>query len=83
MSRPARLIRPDGLVDYDEANAAMHELAEARLAGTGEDALILLEHPPVFTAGRRSKPDHVVWTEDDRVLMTGPAVLVAEGVTDL
>lgn len=64
MSRPARLIRPDGLVDYDEANAAMHELAEARLAGTGEDALILLEHPPVFTAGRRSKPDHVVWTED-------------------
>ncbi|WP_310964583.1 diaminopimelate epimerase [Nocardioides terrisoli] len=25
----------------------------------------------------------IVWTEDDRVLMTGPAVLVAEGVTDL
>lgn len=64
MSRPARLIRPDGPVDYDDTNAAMHELAEARLAGTGEDTLILLEHPPIFTAGRRSKPDHVVWTED-------------------
>ena len=25
----------------------------------------------------------VVWTEDDRVLLTGPAVLVAEGLTDL
>ena len=25
----------------------------------------------------------IVWTEDDRVLLTGPAVLVAEGVTDL
>jgi len=25
----------------------------------------------------------VVWTEDDRMLMTGPAVLVAEGVTSL
>ena len=25
----------------------------------------------------------IVWTEDDRILMTGPAVLVAEGVTDL
>jgi lipoyl(octanoyl) transferase len=64
MSGLARLIHPDGPVDYDDANAAMHELAEARLAGAGEDALILLEHPPVFTAGRRSKPDHVVWTED-------------------
>jgi diaminopimelate epimerase len=25
----------------------------------------------------------IVWTEDDRILMTGPAVLVAEGMTDL
>src|SRR3712207_3212403 len=42
----------------------MHDLAEARLHGEGDDALILLEHPPVFTAGRRSKREHVVWTED-------------------
>ncbi|HLA93750.1 MAG TPA: lipoyl(octanoyl) transferase LipB [Actinomycetota bacterium] len=64
MSRAGRLIRPDGPVDYDAANAAMHGLAEARLAGTVEDSLILLEHPPVFTAGRRWKPDHIVWTQD-------------------
>jgi diaminopimelate epimerase len=25
----------------------------------------------------------VVWTDDDRVLLTGPAELVAEGLTDL
>ena len=25
----------------------------------------------------------IVWTEDDRILMTGPAVLTAEGFTDL
>jgi diaminopimelate epimerase len=25
----------------------------------------------------------VVWTAEDRVLLSGPAVLVAEGVTDL
>jgi lipoyl(octanoyl) transferase len=62
--RRARLIRPAGLVDYDEANAAMHELADARRQGRGEDALILLEHPPVYTAGRRWKPEHIVWTED-------------------
>ena len=60
----ARLIRPAGLVEYDGANAAMHALVEERLAGRGEDTLILLEHPPVFTAGRRWKPGHIVWTED-------------------
>jgi lipoyl(octanoyl) transferase len=58
------LIRSTGPVDYDEANARMHALAERRLAGDGEDTLILLEHPPVYTAGRRWKPDHIVWTED-------------------
>jgi lipoyl(octanoyl) transferase len=58
------LIRSTGPVDYDEANARMHALAERRLAGEGEDTLILLEHPPVYTAGRRWKPDHIVWTED-------------------
>ena len=31
----------------------------------------------------RAARSRIVWTEDDRVLMTGPAVLVAEGVTDL
>jgi lipoyl(octanoyl) transferase len=60
----ARLIRPAGPVEYDEANERMHALAERRLAGEGEDTLILLEHPPVYTAGRRWKPDHIVWTED-------------------
>lgn len=60
----ARLIRPAGPVEYDDANERMHALADDRLAGRGEDTLILLEHPPVYTAGRRWKPDHIVWTED-------------------
>jgi lipoyl(octanoyl) transferase len=60
----ARLIRAHGLVDYDAANAEMHALAERRLAGVAEDTLILLEHPPVYTAGRRWRPDHIVWTEE-------------------
>ena len=64
MPHVGRLIHPEGLVDYDAANDAMHELAAARLAGAEPDTLILLEHPPVFTAGRRWKPDHIVWTED-------------------
>jgi lipoyl(octanoyl) transferase len=96
--RPADLIRPEGLVDYDEGNAAMHDLAEARLDGRGRDALILLEHPPVFTAGRRSKTEHVLWTEDaiveagaqlrwiDRggsLTFHGPGQLVGYAVLDL
>lgn len=62
MTRPCWLIRPEGLVPYDAANAAMHELAERRLAGEIPDALVLLEHPPVFTAGRRAKDDELLWT---------------------
>ncbi len=63
MTRSGRLVRPEGPVPYVEANAFMHELAEARLRGEGEDALILLQHPPVYTAGRTSRDEHVVWTE--------------------
>jgi lipoyl(octanoyl) transferase len=62
--RSGRLIRGAGLVPYAEANAFMHEIAEARLRGEAEDTLILLEHPPVYTAGRTSRDDHVVWTEE-------------------
>ncbi|HEX7247333.1 MAG TPA: lipoyl(octanoyl) transferase LipB, partial [Actinomycetota bacterium] len=50
---------------YDVANEAMHDLARRRLDGRMPDALILLEHPPVFTAGRRAKPEHLVWTEGE------------------
>jgi lipoyl(octanoyl) transferase len=64
VTRPARLIRPSGLVAYDDANEAMHALAEARLVGGDPfDTLIELEHPPVYTAGRRWKPDHLVRSE--------------------
>jgi lipoyl(octanoyl) transferase len=63
--RPAWLIEPEGLVPYDHANEAMHRLAERRLAEEIPDSVILLEHPPVFTAGRRAKAEHLVWSEDE------------------
>jgi lipoyl(octanoyl) transferase len=63
--RSAWLIEPEGLVPYDHANDAMHRLAERRLAGEIADTVILLEHPPVFTAGRRAKPEHLVWSEGE------------------
>ena len=41
----------------------MHALADRRLAGAIPDSVILLEHPPVFTAGRRAKPEELLWEE--------------------
>jgi len=63
--RPAWLLTPPGLIDYDVANEAMHALARHRLADEIPDTVIALQHPPVFTSGRRSKPEHLVWSEDE------------------
>jgi lipoyl(octanoyl) transferase len=60
---PAWLITPTGPVPYDAANEAMHDLAARRLAGEIPDTVILLEHPPVFTAGRRAKDAELLWDE--------------------
>jgi lipoyl(octanoyl) transferase len=64
MPVPAWLIRP-GTVPYDVGNAAMHRLAERRLADEIPDTVILLEHPPVFTAGRRAKVDELLWSPQE------------------
>jgi len=61
--RAAWLLRPEGLVDYDVANEAMHDLARRRLADEIPDAVIVLQHPPVFTAGRRATADELLWDE--------------------
>jgi lipoyl(octanoyl) transferase len=67
MTERAFLIRPPGLVPYGLAYEAMHDLAEQRASGEVPDVLVLLEHPPVYTAGRRSDPAHMVWTEAEIV----------------
>ena len=56
------LITP-GVTPYDVANQAMHDLAARRAVGEIPDALILLEHPPVYTLGRRTDPAHVLLAE--------------------
>lgn len=48
-------VRQLGSVDYRAAWQLQRDLADARLAG-GPDTLLLLEHPPVYTAGRRTLP---------------------------
>jgi lipoate-protein ligase B len=44
-----------GRVDYADAFALQDELRAARQAGDIPDALLLLEHPPVYTKGRRTE----------------------------
>jgi lipoyl(octanoyl) transferase len=54
-----------GRVDYGRAYEAMHDLAARRAAGDIPDTLLLLEHPPVYTAGRRTDPAHLLLAEAD------------------
>ncbi|MCX6397223.1 MAG: diaminopimelate epimerase [Propionibacteriales bacterium] len=63
---------------------------ETRSCGTGACAVMvaaaLADDAERGTSYRVDVPGgslDIVWTSDDRVLMTGPAVLVAEGFTDL
>ncbi|MHA3021029.1 lipoyl(octanoyl) transferase LipB [Mycobacterium sp. BMJ-28] len=48
-------VRLLGTVDYADAWALQREIADARVAG-GPDTLLLLEHPAVYTAGKRTLP---------------------------
>jgi lipoyl(octanoyl) transferase len=48
-------VRQLGSIDYRAAWQLQRELADARVAG-GPDTLLLLEHPAVYTAGRRTEP---------------------------
>jgi lipoyl(octanoyl) transferase len=48
-----------GLVPYAEAFAAQRRIAEARAARRIPDVLLLLEHPPVYTTGRRTTGDEL------------------------
>ncbi|HEY3737104.1 MAG TPA: lipoyl(octanoyl) transferase LipB [Jatrophihabitans sp.] len=49
------LIIRAGLVPYQEAWDRQREIHEAVVAGTQPDTVLLLEHPPVFTAGKRTE----------------------------
>ena len=92
------LVQPEGRVPYDVSLAAMRDLATARAAGEIPDTLILVEHPPTYTAGSRSEAVHVLWSHDrieaagasfrevDRggsVTFHGPGQLVGYPIVDL
>jgi lipoate-protein ligase B len=87
-----------GQVPYAYAREAQHALAAARHAGRIPDVLLLLEHPPVYTKGRRSTADELPMGEDwyrmqgidvvetdrgGRVTYHGPGQLVAYPIVNL
>ena len=59
-----------GRVDYREAVALQERLRERVQAGELPDLLLLLEHPPVYTTGRRSEPGELPATDAIDVVET-------------
>ena len=50
-----RVIRA-GLVPYEPAWAQQREIHAQVVSGAAPDTVLLLEHPPVYTAGKRTEP---------------------------
>ena len=88
-----------GTVRYGDALELQRATASARIAGqVADDVLLLVEHPPVVTLGRGTKPGHLVASEGqlrDRgvelfeverggdVTFHGPGQLVGYPIIDL
>ena len=49
-----------GRVDYQEAWDIQHALVQARADERIPDRMLLLEHPPTYTLGRRDKPSNML-----------------------
>lgn len=49
-----------GLTDYPDALAAMEARAEAIHAGTADELIWLLQHPPLYTAGTSAKGEDLL-----------------------
>lgn len=56
---PAQL-RLLGLVEYEDGMRMQAHLVELRQEARIPDQVLLLEHPPVFTLGRRASPEHIL-----------------------
>ena len=57
-------ITSTGLTDYDFAVAEMENRAAGIAVGTADEAIWLVEHPPLYTAGTSAKPADL--TDPDR-----------------
>ena len=87
------LVSQLGTLDYAAATALQEQLVERRLAG-GDDRLLLLEHPAVYTLGRGADPRFlgpaaegpipiVRTSRGGQVTYHGPGQLVGYPIVDL
>lgn len=60
-----------GLASYAETLAAMEDRVAAIRAGTAPEAIWLLEHPPLYTAGTSARPEDLVQPGRFAVHVTG------------
>ncbi len=87
-----------GIREYGEMSAVQEDLVSRRQAGEIGDLLLLLEHPPTYTRGRRTEPQDLHHETDwyrergievfdsprgGRVTYHGPGQLVAYPIIDL
>lgn len=59
-TRPLEVVRLDGLVGYADGLAMQEARQQARLRAEVPDVLLLLEHRPVFTLGRRAEHGNIL-----------------------
>ena len=89
-SRDAVVVRKLGTLDYQTAWDLQREIVAARVDG-GPDELLLLQHPSVYTAGRRTLPEErpadgtpVVDTDrGGKITWHGPGQLVGYPIVGL
>ena len=55
-----------GRIDYAEAWELQRRLFEARVKNACGDVVLLLEHPPTYTLGRRAEPSDLVYGDAER-----------------
>ncbi len=85
------IVRPAGLLDYAEGLALQRDLHADVVAGRSPGALLLCEHPSVYTAGRRTEPSDlptngapvVEVDRGGRITWHGPGQLVAYPIVRL
>ncbi len=84
-------MRQLGVVPFKEAWELQREIHEAVVAGDMPDTLLLLEHPSVYTAGRRTQPEDlpidgtpvVQVDRGGRITWHGPGQLVGYPIVHL
>lgn len=84
-------LRDLGVMEYGECLRLQHSLRDARQRGEGADTILMVEHPPVATLGRRGTPDEVfdatlpvhVVERGGKATYHGPGQLVLYPIVDL